>query len=133
MRAVFADSFYFVALMSERDEGHARAVAFTQSSRVALITSEWILIEVGDALSQVNRRADFVKLLENLRKNPRVTIIDATHDVFVRGVRLFAARSDKEWSLTDCTSFVLMEEHSLQEALTADHHFQQAGFAPPLS
>jgi uncharacterized protein len=38
------------------------------------------------------------------------------------------SRRDKEWSLTDCISFVVMKERGLTEALTADHHFEQAGF-----
>jgi predicted nucleic acid-binding protein len=41
---------------------------------------------------------------------------------------LYRGRPDKEWSLTDCISFVVMGERSLTEALTSDHHFEQAGF-----
>lgn len=55
----------------------------------------------------------------------RVEMLD---DLFWRGFHLFESRPDKHWSLTDCTSFVIMEEHGMTEALTADHHFQQAGF-----
>jgi predicted nucleic acid-binding protein len=57
-----------------------------------------------------------------------ITIIEGSHELFQRGVELFASRTDKEWSLTDCTSFVVMEEQGLSEALTADRHFEQAGF-----
>jgi hypothetical protein len=49
-----------------------------------------------------------------------------------RGVKLFSQRPDKDWSLTDCISFVVMQDHSIQEALTTDHHFEQAGFLPLL-
>jgi hypothetical protein len=45
-----------------------------------------------------------------------------------RGLALYAARPDKEWSLTDCVSFLVMQDHGVTEALTADHHFEQAGF-----
>lgn len=133
MRTVFADSYYFVALLSERDQGHARAVAFAQSFREQLVTTEYVLVEVGNSLTAPHRRSDFINLLENLRNEPKVTIIEASHALFQRAVELFTARPDKEWSLTDCTSFVVMEEHGLQQAPTADHHFEQAGFTALLA
>ena len=52
--------------------------------------------------------------------------------LFEAGLRLYASRRDTEWSLTDCISFVVMKQHNLTEALTADHHFEQAGFIPLL-
>jgi predicted nucleic acid-binding protein len=63
-----------------------------------------------------------------LQNDPNTVIVEASHDSFVRGVELFAARPDKSWSLTDCTSFVVMEDHGIREALTGDHHFEQAGY-----
>ena len=47
---------------------------------------------------------------------------------FDEGVRLYVARPDKDWSLTDCISFVVMRERGITEALTGDRHFEQAGF-----
>ena len=52
----------------------------------------------------------------------------ASHSLFQEGVQLYNARPDKDWSLTDCISFVVMQEHGLTDALTGDHHFEQAGF-----
>ena len=63
-----------------------------------------------------------------LRANPNITITAASAELFERGCRLYADRPDKDWSLTDCISFVVMEEKAITEALTADHHFEQAGF-----
>jgi predicted nucleic acid-binding protein len=54
--------------------------------------------------------------------------VPASPELFQRGVELFRARPDKEWSLTDCISFVVMTEKGLSEALTGDRHFEQAGF-----
>jgi predicted nucleic acid-binding protein len=57
-----------------------------------------------------------------------VKIIPATTDLFQRGLRLYEKRPDKQWSLTDCTSFVTMKDENLAGALTGDEHFAQAGF-----
>lgn len=133
MRTVFADSFYFVAAINEHDEAHPRAREFTQSIPHPLITTEWALMEVGDAFAKPHWRASFLTMLDHLRADPNVTIVEASHELFQRAVELFAARPDKESSLTDCTSFVVMQDHALEEALTADHHFQQAGFTALLA
>jgi uncharacterized protein len=57
-----------------------------------------------------------------------VKIIKANDALFQAGMNLYRNRPDKGWSLTDCISFVVMREHAVQEALTGDHHFEQAGF-----
>jgi predicted nucleic acid-binding protein len=86
------------------------------------------MTEVGDALAAPGQRDLFLGLLAELQSDPNITIIPATHDLFERGVDLYARRPDKEWTLTDCISFVVMQEHGVTESLTGDHHFQQAGF-----
>jgi len=62
------------------------------------------------------------------RTDQSLTIVEANHELFEHGLDLFGNRPDKSWSLTDCISFVVMQAHGLTEALTADHHFEQAGF-----
>jgi predicted nucleic acid-binding protein len=63
-----------------------------------------------------------------LKNDPNVTFVPATDDLFRKGFDLFSSRSDKSWTLTDCISFIVMEEAGLTEALTGDRHFVQAGF-----
>ncbi len=128
MRTVFADSFYLVAAINEHDEAHYRVRQFAQSHPHRLITTEWVFAEVGDAFSKPHWRPAFLKMLGDLCLDPSVTVIEASHDLFERAVRLFASRPDKDWSLTDCTSFLVMEDHGVAEALTANRHFSQAGF-----
>jgi predicted nucleic acid-binding protein len=70
----------------------------------------------------------FLNLLRSLRANAAFEIVPPDPDLFERGIDLFARRADKAWSLTDCISFVVMTERGLTEALTGDHHFEQAGF-----
>jgi predicted nucleic acid-binding protein len=127
MNAVFADTFYFLALVNERDAAHARAVQ-SDSSALLLVTTAWVLTEVGDALSAPENRPAFLQLMETLRDSPDARIIEPTNELFTRGLELFRQRPDKEWSLTDCISFVAMEDGQIKDALTGDRHFEQAGF-----
>ena len=79
-------------------------------------------------VAQVGDREDFLSLLAGLRARPRVEIVPLNQQLLKRGLDLFAKRKDKDWWLTDCISFVVMEDHGIKEALTGDHHFEQAGF-----
>ncbi len=125
----FADTFYFLALRNPQDEAHSRAVAATsQLSGRMLITTARVLTEVADALSKPANRAGFAELMTMLSSNPAVEIVPPTQDLFEPGVALYGRRPDKDWSLTDCISFVVMTERQMTEALTGDHHFEQAGY-----
>jgi uncharacterized protein len=104
------------------------AVAASQDDTLPLVTTEWILTEFGDAYSDPKDRPDFVALCRGLTKNPRVKIVPAGTQLFQRGVDLFEKRPDKNWSLTDCISFVVMQDEGIRDALTGDHDFEQAGF-----
>lgn len=129
MRCVFADTYYFCAVANQQDECHERAMRFAQNYNGIILTTEWVLAEVGDAYSRPLWRPSFLTTLQLLREDPRATVVEATHELFERAVNLFAKRPDKDWSLTDCTSFLVMEDYGAVEALTADRHFTQAGFA----
>ena len=128
MNALFADTHYFLALLHKGDADHSKAAAIAEKITNPIITTEWVLTEVGDALAAVKFRSRFVQLVEALRADLACTIIPASAELFDAGVRLYAERSDKNWTLTDCISFALMHEFAITEALTGDHHFRQAGF-----
>lgn len=128
MNAVFADTYYFLALINRRDQAHDTCVKYSQSSNRPVVTTTWILLELGDALRIGHDRAAFAALLRDIEQDSDTTVIPAEESLFKAAVEMFATRADKEWSLTDCTSFVAMREHGLTEALTQDHHFEQAGF-----
>jgi len=128
MKSVFADSYYFLALLSDEDAGHERAVAASRDLTGAIVTTTWVLTEVADAMADPAHRANFVGYMEALRADPMVDIVPASQELFELGMELYARRRDKDWPLTDCISFVVMKKSGLTEALTADHHFEQAGF-----
>jgi predicted nucleic acid-binding protein len=128
MSLIFADTFYFLALVNRRDVSHARAVEFGERPDLRLVTTTWVLTEVIDALSTPTHRTVAVALVRKLQNDRQVTIVSATQDWFDRGLELFEARADKAWTLTDCVSFTVMQSLGLTEALTADRHFEQAGF-----
>jgi uncharacterized protein len=127
MSAVFADTFYFLALLNDRDAGHAKALVIAATNR-ELVTTAWVLTEVGDAFSAPENRAAFIDLLDMLRDAPDARIIGPSQELFDQGLDLFRQRPDKEWSVTDCISFIVMRQLGITEALTGDRHFEQAGF-----
>lgn len=128
MKAAFGDTAYFLALVNARDQLHAQAVALSRQPPGPLLTTEWVLMELGDALASPAMRTKFIRLINTLHIQPDVTVIPASHELFASACALFSQRPDKAWSLTDCTSFVVMQAQGLEAALTADQHFEQAGF-----
>ena len=124
----FADTFFFLALLNPDDPAHRRALAVARNLPGPLVTTAWVLTEVGDALASPQNRASFLELLDSLATNPAAEIVPADEDLFDAGVGLYARRPDKGWSLTDCISFVVMKDMGLTDALTGDSDFTQAGF-----
>jgi uncharacterized protein len=127
MKRVFADTSYFIATIAPNDVAHLRAQALAEQ-RMKLVTTTWVMGELGAYLSKPVNRGLFVALLRSLRSHPNVTFIPATQDQFDTGAELYEFRGDKEWSLVDCISFTVMRREGLEEVLTTDHHFAQAGF-----
>lgn len=125
---VFADTFALIAWLNPRDDAHAVVVAYLDGFTGRLVTTEWVLVELADALSAPEARATAVAFLQAVRADPLFDVLGYAPTVYQAGFDLFATRPDKAWSLTDCISFAVMTERGLVEALTADHHFEQAGF-----
>ncbi len=125
---VFADTFALLAWLNPHDDSHPRVTAYLDGFTEQLVTTEWVLMELADALSAPAARSTAVAFLQAVRADPMFDVIGYDPAVYRAGFDLFAARPDKAWSLTDCISFAVMTERGLSEALTADHHFEQAGF-----
>ena len=132
MTRVFADTSFYQALLNPRDAWHVAALDFARTFRGPVLTSEYVLCELGALMSRGKLRPLFLDLVHQLESSAHVEIVHAAHEHFEAGLQLFAERLDKDWSLTDCTSFVLMQKHAIDQALATDHHFEQAGFRMPL-
>ena len=131
--SIFVDTVYILALLNARDRWHRRAVELSQSVRAPLITSYAVLTEVADALAHRNRRAWATEAIADLQSDPDVRCVSVDEKTFTAALALYRDRADKDWSLTDCISFVIMREQRLTDALTADVHFVQAGFRALMS
>lgn len=130
-KVVFLDTGFAIALASPRDRYHAKAVQLAdelKTSGSSIITTRAVLLEIGAALAKASYRGTAVSIIEMLENDPDVEIVPLQDGLFVEALELFRERADKEWSLTDCMSFVVMRQRGIQAALAADTHFQQAGF-----
>ena len=128
MKPVFADTSYYVALLSEQDAWHERAKVHSEAQLGRVLTTEYVLVETASMMARRSARDAFVALVKDLEVDESTVLIQASPELFRIGFDLFAERPDKEWSLVDCISFVIMKHQRLRDALTSDHHFVQAGF-----
>ena len=128
---LFLDTGFVIALNSPRDRYHNAALIWERNVRtdnVPIVTTRAVQLEIGAAFSRLAYRTAGTAILEALDHDPGVTVVPLDDDIYRRALELFAARSDKEWSLTDCISFVVMGDRGIAKALTTDSHFAQAGF-----
>jgi uncharacterized protein len=127
----FLDTSYVIALSATKDQYHHQAELISrkiESEQATLITTEAILLEIGNALAKRHYRPQAIMLIDALKFDPAVEIIPLTTSLFDKALQLFRQRTDKDWGLIDCISFVVMEQQHLTDALTTDEHFNQAGF-----
>lgn len=128
MTTLFADTFYFIALLDSSDAAHAQAVRWARQKNVQFVTTEFVLVELGDAFHAPGVREEFVVFEESLRSDPKFRVLPASASLYSTGLSLYRRRRDKHWQLTDCISFAVMKELRIVEALSGDQHFEQAGF-----
>jgi uncharacterized protein len=129
VKVVFADTGYWVAVLSPKDDWKEKAtVASRNLGKVRIVTTEMVLDELLSALSRVPVRAMVTRGVAAIRKDPNIEVVPQTSLQFSEAFDAYRRMTDKEWSLTDCASFALMRERGLSEALAHDRHFEQAGF-----
>ena len=131
MPQVFADTFYWIALINPVDQWHQGAKAFSQANaQASVVTTEAVLTEVLNYFSsagEVLRRAA-AAICDHALKHANTLVLPQTRDVFARGFDLYKARPDKGYSLTDCISMIEMRGRNVADVLTHDRHFAQEGF-----
>ena len=131
MSIVFADAGYWIALWSPSDDFHELASAFAEElAGRTTVTTEFVLIEVLDGFAGRGRhsRELVTSLARGLQSNPGVDVVPASPGLFNAALERYAQRPDQSWSLTDCASFLVMEERGISEALAYDRDYEQAGF-----
>lgn len=128
MSPAFGDTFYFIAFLNSQDKHHEQVRRLSRQLRRRVVMTAWVLTEMADALCDPPNRPLAGQLRRLVAASPFIRIWPPTEELFQAGFDLFEARPDKEWSLTDCVSFVVMERERITDALTGDHHFKQAGF-----
>jgi len=128
-KRLFLDTAYVLALLNPNDIYHKKAKELLPSIHLAqeVWITEAVLIEIGNALARSNRSAA-VAFINSCYTTPNINVVSMDSLLLQRAIELYNNREDKEWGLTDCISFIVMEDHGLMEALTTDEHFQQAGF-----
>lgn len=135
MTRIFADACYWIALLHRNDQLHAAAMATQKQMKNAqVVTTDEVLAEVLNFFSGHGQhmRAAAVQVVEGLQKDSRVTVVEQSRTTFDGGLGRYKRDGDKKYSLVDCVSFELMTRDSMADALTNDHHFEQAGFVAML-
>ena len=133
MKHYFADASYWLARIDPDDEFHQQAVdygAVIELENGHIFTTQLVLNELLAPRSGTSPRLRHaaVDLIDQIARDPRMSITPQSPKQFDEAFAMFrTAADDKEWSITDCASFLVMERFSIQETLTSDHHFEQYG------
>ncbi len=131
MSRVFADTYYWIALLNDRDQGHAAATAISQTlGPTTIVTTQEVLSEVLTYFCEHGRhvRQTVTAFVRNILNDPSITVHPQSAQSFLDGFALFEARPDKQYSLADCTSMLAMRHEAITDVLTDDEHFTQEGF-----
>lgn len=133
MKQVFADTGYWIALFYHHDEWHSLAKSLETdllSKATIIITSDLVLTEFMNFFTKFppKTRQQIAQAVISLQKHPNIMVNYSNSALFNRAVTLYHNRADQQWSLTDCHSFVIMEDLEITDALASDKHFKQAGF-----
>lgn len=131
MRSLFADTFYWVALLTPGDAFHARITTFSSTFGSAeIVTTDEVLTEVLNWFCKWGPRwrREAANLIHDLRSDPDVDVLPQSRADFDAALALYEARPDKGYSLTDCRSMLAMRTLAISEGLTNHHHFTQEGF-----
>jgi len=127
---VFADTAYWIAIVDRHQSLHRRATEVSRSLGLTpIVTSDVVLTELLNFFCERGEywRSISTRLVDELLANPQVTVEPQTRDLFLAGLSLYRSRRDKGYSMTDCTSMVMMQRRGVRAVLTSDHHFEQEG------
>ena len=126
---LLVDTVFVQGLINRRDPHHALVLSFLEQmeSAAEVWITEAVMLEVANALCAIDLQG-VVDFIRGCYHTPNMRVVPLESQLLSQGLDLYEKRPDKEWSLTDCVSFVVMRGHRLSDALTTDRHFTQAGF-----
>ena len=125
---IFVDTSFLLAVLNARDSLHSRAQAWAEMITEPLLITEYVIWELVNGLSMPADRPKVHSAVQEVQTAPEWEWIPASPSLFESGMSLHRERGDKAWSLTDCISFLVMQQRHVGRALTYDHHFEQAGY-----
>jgi uncharacterized protein len=131
MRGLFVDTAGWIACTDAADLAHEHALTARDSwldEGGVLVTTDYIVDETLTLLRFRGGISVAERWWRDVDSSPRLRWEYISPDRSEKARGMFFRYTDKEFSFTDCTSFVVMRELKLKEALTTDHHFTQAGF-----
>ena len=126
---IFLDTAFALGLLNSADELNAKARALASRLRDArqVVTTEAVLVEIANALAGRNRIGAY-EFIQSCYSTANVKVVELTAGLFRDGLAEYRKHSDKQWSLTDCISFLVMDAEGITEAATRDTHYSQRGF-----
>ena len=130
MTAVFADTFYWIALINPRDSGYDAVLEYSRSlgSRLVLTTDEVLTELLAFCAADPQLRLEAALAVRDILASKGARVVPQSRESFLSGLALYQSRPDKGYSLTDCISMQTMRHEGVTEALTNDRHFEQEGF-----
>lgn len=131
MKTIFADAFYWIALINPKDEWHNKVMAIAPSlDKAKTVTTEEVLSELLTfyANAGTRQRQRVIALVKSIIDDPDIFVVEQSHLSFLEGMNLYENRADKGYSLADCISMNTMRSLGISEVLTHDQHFAQEGF-----
>ncbi len=129
--SVFVDSFAWIAAINKSDNYHKKSLKLFEEllkKQIKIFTTNYIIVETINSLSKTEFRKTVIEFVSKLEKSPSVQIVEITKEIFNNAWTLYQQRMDKDWGITDCTSFEVMKMFSISKAFTNDKHFEQAGY-----
>ena len=130
-RLVFVDTAAWLALVNKSDNAHQSARKVRNEllrARFQFSVTNYVLLEIANALCKSRYKETAVKLIDSIKRTKDIQVLEVSKEIYEEAWRIYSTYSDKDWSLTDCTSFVVMREKGITQAFTTDRHFEQAGF-----
>jgi len=131
-KQIFMDTAFVIAVIDASDSYHDTSVQSYKKiikEKWSVITTEAVLIEIGNGFTTMKWRQVAHKWITKIQKSNSIfNVTPTTKEILKKAIDLYGSRLDKEWGLTDCISFTVMQKYGLERALTIDHHFVQAGY-----